>query len=123
MAAAFRSLSDALEDLKVRSGLSYEGIGRKAHVSKSTVHRYCTGLSQPQNFGVVERIGLACGATRAEMLLLHRLWVRTTEPDGTEPHVPAITLPETDAITIHLDEPFEATPRTVDVPVESAAYV
>ncbi|GAB3897695.1 hypothetical protein GCM10029964_080970 [Kibdelosporangium lantanae] len=34
-----------------------------------------------------------------------------------------ITLPETDAITIHLDEPFEATPRTVDVPVESAAYV
>ncbi|GAB3899416.1 hypothetical protein GCM10029964_085320 [Kibdelosporangium lantanae] len=97
MAAAFRSLSDALEDLKVRSGLSYEGIGRKAHVSKSTVHRYCTGLSQPQNFGVVERIGLACGATRAEMLLLHRLWVRTTEPDGTEPHVPAITLPETPA--------------------------
>jgi helix-turn-helix protein/glycosyl hydrolase family 42 (putative beta-galactosidase) len=95
MAGASRNLSDVLEDLKARSGLSYESIGRKVHASKSTVHRYCTGLSLPHEFGVVERIGLACNATRAEMLLLHRLWVRATAPDNVETPVAAVARPDT----------------------------
>jgi hypothetical protein len=73
-----RDLGDLLERLKVNSGRSYENIGREIHVSKSAVHRYCTGVSVPREFGVVERIGLVCGASRDEMVLLHRLWLRAT---------------------------------------------
>src|SRR5690349_17376992 len=73
-----RDLGDLLERLKVSSGRSYESIGRKIHVSKSTVHRYCTGAAVPREFGVVERLGLVCGASRDDMVLLHRLWLRAT---------------------------------------------
>jgi helix-turn-helix protein len=74
VASRSRKLSDLLEDLKARSGVSYEGIGRKIHASKSSAHRYCTGLLVPREFGVIERIGRACGASHAELLRLHDLW-------------------------------------------------
>src|SRR5690242_12116507 len=93
MAAASRSrnLSDLLEDLKTRSGLSYESIGRKTHASKSTVHRYCTGLSVSQEFGVVERIGRACGASQAEMLQLHNLWASAVMDPQDVPDVAPVS--------------------------------
>lgn len=91
MAVASRSgkLEDLLEELKARSGLSYEAIGRKVHTSKSTVHRYCTGLSVPQEFGAVERIALACGASRSELLRLHDLWARAIGDPQDVPPAPA----------------------------------
>lgn len=70
-----RDIGDLLELLKKRSGRSYESIARKIHVSKSAVHRYCTGTSLPKEFGVLERIGIACGAERAELVRLHQLWI------------------------------------------------
>ncbi|NUT95219.1 MAG: helix-turn-helix domain-containing protein [Saccharothrix sp.] len=73
-----RELGDRLEQLKLASGRSYEGIGRKVHLSKSAVHRYCTGASVPQEFAVVERIARACGASREELVRLHRAWLRAT---------------------------------------------
>ncbi|WP_370961588.1 helix-turn-helix domain-containing protein [Amycolatopsis sp. cg9] len=78
--ARYRDLGDRLERLKAESGHSYTGIGRKIHLSKSAVHRYCTGVSAPREFGVVERIALACGANRDEVVALHRLWLRATAP-------------------------------------------
>ncbi|MER5267625.1 helix-turn-helix domain-containing protein [Actinosynnema sp. NPDC002837] len=74
-----RELGDELERLKLASGRSYESIGRKVHLSKSAVHRYCTGANAPQEFAVVERIASACGASRDDMILLHRLWLRATD--------------------------------------------
>jgi hypothetical protein len=73
-----QDLGDLLERLKVRSGRSYESIGRRVHASKSTVHRYCTGKSLPQEFALLERIGKACGAAPEEMVRLHRLWLAAT---------------------------------------------
>ncbi|MFJ7213428.1 helix-turn-helix domain-containing protein [Amycolatopsis sp. NPDC098790] len=78
--ARYRDLGDRLEQLKAGSGHSYTGIGRKIYLSKSAVHRYCTGVSAPKEFGVVERIALACGASRDEIVALHRLWLRATAP-------------------------------------------
>jgi hypothetical protein len=78
-------LGELLEQLKVRSGRSYESIGRQIHLSKSAVHRYCTGAGVPREFGVVERIALACGASRDEMALLHRLWLRAPDEHTTVP--------------------------------------
>ncbi len=81
------------------SGLSYDRIGRKVHLSKSAVHRYCTGASVPREFGVVERIALACGASRHDMAVLYQLWLRATTPvadagaDSPSP-APALVRPE-----------------------------
>jgi hypothetical protein len=81
-----RDLGDLLERLKARSGRSYESIARKIHVSKSTVHRYCTGASLPQEFGVLERIGVVCGASRDELVRLHQLWI------GASADIPQVTV-------------------------------
>ncbi|MEU8634101.1 helix-turn-helix domain-containing protein [Amycolatopsis sp. NPDC048633] len=77
-----QELGDRLEQLKTVSGLSYDRIGRKVHLSKSAVHRYCRGTSVPREFGTVERIALACGASRHDMAVLHGLWVRATTPQA-----------------------------------------
>lgn len=69
-------LAALLTELKSRSELSYEQLGRKAHLSRSTVHRYCTGLSVPATFAPVEALGNACGASRDELARLYRLWER-----------------------------------------------
>jgi hypothetical protein len=77
-------LGKLLTRLKERSGQSYESIGRRAFASKSAVHRYCTGLSVPRDFGVIERIGFACRATRDEVSQLRTLWLYATVQDATD---------------------------------------
>lgn len=69
-------LAAQLAELKQRSGLSYAQLGKKAHLSRSTVHRYCTGSAVPAVFGPIEAIANACGADRAELAKLYRLWER-----------------------------------------------
>jgi hypothetical protein len=97
-------LGELLTRLKVTSGRSYESIGRQVHLSKSAVHRYCTGTNVPREFGVLERIALACGAGRGDMARLHRLWLRATAPEegigpvtyeSTESAAPAVSVPMT----------------------------
>ncbi|MFD4638110.1 helix-turn-helix domain-containing protein [Lentzea sp. NPDC058436] len=75
-----RELGERLERLKSASDLSYDRIGRRVHLSKSAVHRYCRGTSVPREFGTVERIALTCGASRDDMAALHHLWLRATAP-------------------------------------------
>nr|WP_221382108.1 helix-turn-helix transcriptional regulator [Actinoplanes polyasparticus] len=67
-------LGRTLTRLKERSGLSYQSLGARVHLSKSAVHRYCSGSSAPADFGTVERIGRATGATRPELEELFELW-------------------------------------------------
>ena len=70
------ALAAQLTELKTRSGLSYEQVGRKTHLSRSTVHRYCTGRSVPATFAPIEAIATACGAGREELAKLYRVWER-----------------------------------------------
>lgn len=69
-------LCERLSELKERSGRSYDWLARRTHTSKSSVQRYCTGRGLPPTFGTVESIALACGADRAEVTELFRLWAR-----------------------------------------------
>ncbi|GGJ79823.1 peptidoglycan-binding protein [Pilimelia anulata] len=84
-------LASLLTDLKRRSGLSYDVIGRRTHISKSTIHRYCRGESVPPDFATVERIAALCGATAAEQGQLHLSWnaaaaaMADAAPDPTQP--------------------------------------
>ncbi|GAA0969545.1 hypothetical protein GCM10009555_016880 [Acrocarpospora macrocephala] len=104
--ASAEDLAELLSELKQRSGRSYEALGRRTGMSRSTVHRYCRGEIVPDNYGTVERIAKACGATKAELDELYRRWTHAitslehggkfvpsqhpTEPDeiGSAEHAP-----------------------------------
>ncbi|WP_410576511.1 helix-turn-helix domain-containing protein [Amycolatopsis sp. lyj-108] len=88
-----RALAELLAELKRRSGHSYERIGAKAQLSRSTVHRYCSGVTVPVAFGPLERIATVCRAGRDERAKLFRLWERADAARGRDaasaPPVPA----------------------------------
>ncbi|MFI8966724.1 helix-turn-helix domain-containing protein [Streptomyces sp. NPDC053493] len=65
--------------LKERSGLSYGALANRLHVSTSTLHRYCNGDAVPTEFAPVERLGRLCGASREELVELHRAWIVADE--------------------------------------------
>jgi len=100
-------LAAFLTELKERGGLSYEQLGRKAHLSRSTVHRYCVGRSVPATFAPIEAIATACQASRADLAKLYRLWeradlVRPPKAGGADP---------VDVVPTQPDEPVPAPPR------------
>ncbi|MFF7646891.1 helix-turn-helix domain-containing protein [Streptomyces canus] len=86
-----------LRALRQRADYSYETLAQKTGTSRSSLHRYCTGSSVPQDYGAAHRIAVACGATPAELRELHRLWAladaeraEAVEPAGAvEPAEPA----------------------------------
>jgi hypothetical protein len=69
------SFSELLGLLKVRSGLSYGVLGRRLHMSASTLHRYVNGDAVPADYAPVERFARVCRATPEELVELHRRWV------------------------------------------------
>ncbi|MEU1203326.1 helix-turn-helix transcriptional regulator [Streptomyces sp. NPDC005813] len=68
--------AELLRELKERSGLSYGVLGKRLHVSASTLHRYVNGDAVPADYAPVERLARLCRATPGELLELHRRWVR-----------------------------------------------
>ncbi|MEU3750041.1 MULTISPECIES: helix-turn-helix domain-containing protein [Streptomyces] len=71
---AAERFASRLRELRQRADYSYETLAQKTGTSRSSVHRYCTGSSVPQDYGPAHRIAVACGATPAELRELHRLW-------------------------------------------------
>ncbi|MEV7802182.1 helix-turn-helix domain-containing protein [Microbispora sp. NPDC088329] len=69
-------LAALLHSLKERSGCSYAELAGRCGVSASTLHRYCRGQVLPDSYGMVERIALSCGANKAELAELYRLWAQ-----------------------------------------------
>ncbi|MGB8941553.1 MAG: helix-turn-helix transcriptional regulator [Streptomyces sp.] len=68
-------LADLLRELKERSGLSYGSLAKRLHVSTSTLHRYVNGSAVPTEFAPLERLARACGASREQMIEVHRRWI------------------------------------------------
>jgi transcriptional regulator with XRE-family HTH domain len=64
-----------LRELKERSGLSYGVLGKRLHLSASTLHRYVNGDAVPTDYAPVERLARICKATPQELVELHRRWV------------------------------------------------
>ncbi|MFF9340205.1 MULTISPECIES: helix-turn-helix domain-containing protein [unclassified Streptomyces] len=85
-----RELARELSALKNGSRLTFEALATRTGISRSSLHRYCTGTAVPTEFAVVERIAKVCGADRQLLLALHALWVRATEePSRATAPVPA----------------------------------
>ncbi|MEU4148410.1 helix-turn-helix domain-containing protein [Streptomyces parvulus] len=73
-----------LRELKERSGLSYGALGKRLHMSGSTLHRYVSGEVVPAEFASVERLARVCRATPEEILELHRRWIRADALRGVK---------------------------------------
>ncbi|MEU2180005.1 helix-turn-helix domain-containing protein [Streptomyces thermolilacinus] len=90
--AAVEEFAGLVRALKARDGRSYEALGRRLRVSASTLHRYCSGATVPEEFAVVDRLALLCGADEEERRALEAAW---TEADRarrrTAPPVPSPT--------------------------------
>ncbi|GAA2061100.1 hypothetical protein GCM10009757_44140 [Streptomyces cheonanensis] len=73
--APAREFAEGLRALRERSGLSFGTLSRRLHLSTSTLHRYCSGATLPQEFTPADRLARACGASEEERRRLHRLWL------------------------------------------------
>ncbi|MFF1491587.1 helix-turn-helix domain-containing protein [Streptomyces sp. NPDC058304] len=135
-AKARQQFADLLTELKDRRGYSYETLARKAHMSRSSVHRYCRGIVIPIEFGTAERIARLCGAHTRELSDLYRLWVAASVPDpeaatGEEEKegekkeaAPALTLTPAPGPTPALDPaPPRPAARPARVAVASIAFI
>ncbi|GAA3395403.1 helix-turn-helix transcriptional regulator [Streptomyces roseoviridis] len=74
--AAVEEFAGLVRTLKARDGRSYEALGRRLSVSASTLHRYCSGTTVPEQFAVVDRLALLCGADEEERRALEAAWSR-----------------------------------------------
>lgn len=74
-------LGEGLDALKRRSGRSYAALAHRTGLSRSSLHRYCQGLTVPGTFGAVESIARACGADGQEVDRLYRAWRRAVTAD------------------------------------------
>ncbi|MFD5367441.1 helix-turn-helix domain-containing protein [Streptomyces sp. NPDC127103] len=86
--AAVEEFAGLVRALKARDGRSYEALGRRLSVSASTLHRYCSGATVPEEFAVVDRLALLCGADEEERRALEAAWTRADDarrPPAPEP--------------------------------------
>ncbi|MEV0126332.1 helix-turn-helix transcriptional regulator [Streptomyces sp. NPDC050703] len=92
-------LAELLRELKERSGLSYGVLAKRLHMSTSTLHRYVQGAAVPTEFAPLERLARVCGASREEMVEVHRRWIladasRGDRKEEDRPSAPAAAEPD-----------------------------
>ncbi|WP_158255804.1 helix-turn-helix transcriptional regulator [Amycolatopsis sp. BJA-103] len=87
-------LARLLAALKECSGLSYSDLGRKSHISSSTLHRYCSGVTVPPDYRTIAAIATACGATDQDLADLLRHWQVANGQLTVETPVSAIETPD-----------------------------
>jgi len=118
-------LAARLRALKDRSGLSFGALAQQLHVGTSTLHRYCAGEAVPAEFGVLDRFGRICGASRDEMTALHRAWLiaDAARTRGAEPPAPESVSPVGNTPEPAAPEPFPppSSPRRGRLLVAAAA--
>ncbi|MET9957369.1 helix-turn-helix transcriptional regulator [Streptomyces sp. NPDC006339] len=102
---ATEGFAERMRALKDRSGLSYGALASRLHVSTSTLHRYCNGDAVPTEFAPVERLGRLCGASREELVELHRAWIVADEARRRGKGEPA---PEPAPAPVPVPEPVPA---------------
>ncbi|MEU0483892.1 helix-turn-helix transcriptional regulator [Streptosporangium sp. NPDC006013] len=82
--SAVEDLASYLRELKAKTGRSYDALAKRLGISKSALHRYCSGDGVPPRFTVLEQFAKECRANQQELIELHRRWVRaqTTEAES-----------------------------------------
>ncbi|MGW7030905.1 DUF6207 family protein [Streptomyces xanthophaeus] len=119
--AAVEEFAGLVRALKARDGRSYEALGRRLSVSASTLHRYCSGATVPEEFAVVDRLALLCGAEEEERRALEAAWTkadrarrRSASPAPTP--VPAVSAAPESNPDPSAPDPSAADPSVPGVP-------
>ncbi|MGW6877648.1 DUF6207 family protein [Streptomyces xanthophaeus] len=119
--AAVEEFAGLVRALKARDGRSYEALGRRLSVSASTLHRYCSGATVPEEFAVVDRLALLCGAEEEERPALEAAWTkadrarrRAASPAPTP--VPAVSAAPESNPEPSAPDPSAADPSVPEVP-------
>ncbi|MBP2582307.1 transcriptional regulator with XRE-family HTH domain [Streptomyces sp. PvR006] len=123
--AAVEEFAGLVRALKARDGRSYEALGRRLSVSASTLHRYCSGATVPEEFAVVDRLALLCGADEEERRALEAAWTRADDarrPPAPEPGPVAAPEPGQEAAPEPGAEPAPA-PGAVAAPAPAPGPV
>ena len=110
--------SELLGRLKEQSGLSYGVLGKRLHMSTSTLHRYVNGDAVPTDYAPVERFARVCRATPEELVELHRRWVLADARRGQK----AETGPEAGATGSEAAAGTDATTEVVTEAVHEAVH-
>ena len=110
-----------LGELKERSGLSYGVLGKRLHMSGSTLHRYVNADAVPTDYAPIERFARLCKATPDELLTLHRLWLRADALRGRKAEPEAVATAEAVAKPEPKATPEPATTEPEAVPDPPAA--
>ncbi|MFC4532784.1 helix-turn-helix domain-containing protein [Sphaerisporangium dianthi] len=84
----YEQFAARLRVLKDRSGMSFEVLATRTGISRSSLHRYCSGTKLPAGYGVVHAFGKACGASNEELRELHRLWAVADSARSSSPQAP-----------------------------------
>ncbi|MEV0170375.1 helix-turn-helix domain-containing protein [Streptomyces sp. NPDC050803] len=111
-ATGARELGLLLAELKRRSGLSYQELAVRTFLSRTTVHRFCSGARVPNDYAVVVQLAQECGAGPEDLNRLLQYWqaaTRTGDPGAGAPG--AADPPRTDAPPVRPPEPPQSTPR------------
>ncbi|MFE5813364.1 helix-turn-helix domain-containing protein [Streptomyces sp. NPDC056479] len=111
-AAGSTDFAAFLRQLKDRSGLSYGVLGKRLHMSTSTLHRYCNGDAVPTDYAPVERLARLCKASPDELMELHRRWVLADALRGRKGAGEGTTVvpdaPEAESVPADAAEPVPA---------------
>lgn len=98
----------ALRALKERTPHSYASLAERTGISRSALHRYCTGKAVPADFAVVMHLARQARAQPDELRELHRLWAVAT---ALRPEPPVQEPPAAAAGTAGTPEPAAETPE------------
>ncbi|MFJ8146392.1 helix-turn-helix domain-containing protein [Streptomyces sp. NPDC096048] len=117
------ALAEALRELKERTPHSYDTLASRLNVSRSALHRYCTGRAVPPDFQVIELLARQAEAQDREISELYRKWdlARESQPDIKDPAAQGRAGPATtdEAAQSHEQEPYSQEPRA-DAPTGAA---
>ncbi|GAA2983274.1 helix-turn-helix domain-containing protein [Streptomyces fulvorobeus] len=109
--AAVEEFARLVRALKARDGRSYEALGRRLSVSASTLHRYCSGATVPEEFAVVDRLALLCGTDEEERRALEVAWTRADtarRPPAPQPGAEPVPEPGLESAPDRGPEPHPA---------------
>ncbi|MFD8735418.1 helix-turn-helix domain-containing protein [Streptomyces sp. NPDC059618] len=116
-----------LTRLKERTDRSYAALARRLDLHASTLHRYCSGETVPQDFAGIERFAVLCGASTEERMELHRRWImavaarqRPRPSDARRVLTPRDTR-DTEAPAANRSGPASEVPEVPEVPEPSEA--
>ncbi|MFF9340206.1 MULTISPECIES: helix-turn-helix domain-containing protein [unclassified Streptomyces] len=112
------ALAEALRELKERTPQSYDTLASQLNVSRSALHRYCTGRAVPPDFQVVELLARHANAQGREISDLYRKWdlARESRPAAESPTAQG---PESPAVDDEAAQPHDQA-SLADTPTDAA---